>query len=93
LINFEEADAEIRGGQAFRVIEANERWFLSEAERGERDLAVLRLLGLFDRPATHKCLKALRQKPEISGFNDRLVQLTDSQWQLSLTRLSRASLW
>jgi hypothetical protein len=36
-------------GHAFKAMEAYEKWFVSEGEKGLRQLAILRLLGLFDR--------------------------------------------
>ena len=45
LVKLEEADAEEQGGHAFRVMEAYEREFEREGDKGQRALAVLRLLG------------------------------------------------
>lgn len=59
LVKLEEADAEEQGGHAFRVMDAYVLSFESEGEKGKRALALLRLLGLFDRPATADCLAAL----------------------------------
>ena len=39
---------------------AYEKWFQREGEQGARELAALRLLGYFDRPADTGCLAALR---------------------------------
>ncbi len=47
-------------GHAFKAMEAYEQWFEREGAQGQRQLAVLRLLGLFDRPASKACLDALR---------------------------------
>ena len=57
-VKLEEADEE-QGGHAFRVMDAYVRSFESEGKHGKRALALLRLLGLFDRPADAGCLKAL----------------------------------
>jgi hypothetical protein len=51
------------GGHAFRVMAAYERWLAHGWEEGARCLAVLRLLGFFDRPASAEALKALRTAP------------------------------
>ncbi|RTK97305.1 MAG: hypothetical protein EKK65_12835, partial [Lysobacterales bacterium] len=48
--------AEAAYGHAFKVIRAYECWLEGNGEYGTRQLAVLRLLGLFDRPATPDCL-------------------------------------
>ncbi|MEP7010151.1 MAG: hypothetical protein ABJC13_07495 [Acidobacteriota bacterium] len=89
LVGFEEADREIQGGHAFRTIEAYERWFLGETtDLAARQLAVLRLLGLFDRPADQACLLALRREPAISGLTDSLVGVSDGSWNVAVSRLA-----
>lgn len=85
LVSLPEADSEETDGHAFRVMEAYEEWFARD--RRHVELAVLRLLGLFDRPATPDCLGALREVPVIDGLTDSLVPLTDARWTLAVTRL------
>ena len=72
LVKLEEADAEEQGGHAFRVMAAYETSFEREGDSGRRALALLRLLGLFDRPVTADCFDALRQPPVIAGLTDPL---------------------
>ena len=91
-IDFSEVNESIQGGHAFRVMEAYERWFESEGEAGLRQLAILRLLGLFDRPADADCITALRREPAIAELTDVLVSLRETQWKQSLTRLEQATL-
>ena len=91
-VRFEEADAEIQGGHAFRVMAAYERWFAREGETGQRLLAVLRLMGLFDRPATADGLEALRRPPAIPGLTEPLVGLSETGWNVSVSRLARHGL-
>lgn len=71
---------------------AYEGWFIGEGEKGLRPLALLRLLGLFDRPADAGCLGALRKAPAIPGLTEPLVSLTDAQWNLCLSRLAQCGL-
>ena len=59
---------------------------------GRRALALLQLLGLFDRPATADCLQALWQAPAIAGLTEPLIGLTEAQRNLSLKRLEDARL-
>jgi hypothetical protein len=106
LVKFEEADAEIQGGHAFRVMEAYETWFVTGDERAQRQLAVLRLLGLFDRPADEGCLAALRKAPSIpkltnpffhrckglKGFFGKVQPISDSEWNLAISRLADCGL-
>ena len=73
---------ERKGGHALRVIRAYARW-LGEG----KELAVLRLLGLFDRPATKEALAALRARPEIPGLTEPLVDLSEEDWQWSVSSL------
>ena len=59
---------------------------------GTAELEVLRLLGLFDRPADAGCLGALRTRPAIAGLTYRVVRLKDAAWHNVLTRLERLRL-
>ncbi len=92
LVKLEEADPEVQGGHAFRVLATYENWLAEGGEDGERQLAVLRLLGLFDRPADSGCLSALRKKPKIKGLTEPLAGLTDAQWNITLSRLRECGL-
>ena len=62
-VKFEEADLERQGRSAFKVMIAYERWLQSAGPERQRELAVLRLTGLFDRPMSRDCLQALRAEP------------------------------
>ncbi|MGZ0220856.1 MAG: hypothetical protein ACKVIY_17795, partial [Acidimicrobiales bacterium] len=79
-------------GHAFRAIAAYEDWLADDSEESRRELAVLRLLGLFDRPATADCVQALRKSPTIDGLTDPLVGLPPEDWEFTLTTLSDARL-
>jgi hypothetical protein len=56
LMKLEEVDAEEHSGHAFHVMGSYVQSLKCEGEEGERALALLRLLGLFDRPADAGCL-------------------------------------
>ena len=88
LVDLDEADREERNGHAFRAIATYEKWLGEEKETGSRQVALLRLLGLFDRPADSGCLNALRAEPAIPGLTEPIVGLSDAQWNLAVTRLS-----
>ncbi|MBX7209997.1 MAG: hypothetical protein K1X78_16890 [Verrucomicrobiaceae bacterium] len=92
LVKLAEADAEEQGGHAFRVMEAYEREFEREGDKGRRALAILRLLGLFDRPATADCLEALWSGEVIAGLTDPLIGISEAQRNLALRRLEDARL-
>lgn len=73
------------------------RRLFSEKERehqteGKRALALLRLMGLFDRPATADCLAALWKAPAIPGLTKPLIGLSEAQRNVSLKRLEDAKL-
>jgi hypothetical protein len=53
---------------------------------------ILRLLGLFDRPADAAALKALRAAPPIPALTESLVDLTEDDWHITMTTLRDHSL-
>lgn len=64
----------------------------AQRTEGARALALLRLLGLFDRPATVDCLQALWRLPAIPSLTGPLMGLTDEQRNILLKRLEDAKL-
>jgi tetratricopeptide (TPR) repeat protein len=92
-----DADAEYRNdptrsyGHAFKAIEAYETWFAAGDVPARRQLAILRLLGLFDRPAPADCLQALCEG-RIPGLNDDLVGVSEKDWNTALGRLEEINL-
>jgi hypothetical protein len=91
-IKLAEADIEEQSGHAFRAMDAYADWFESDGERGARALAVLRLMGLFDRPVDAGCLAALWLDPPIEGLTEPLIGLGEAQRNIVLTRLANAKL-
>ncbi len=103
-IAFSEADKEEQGGHAWRVMDAYADWFerggaasnaasnAADRQRGQIALALLRLLGLFDRPADVGCLAALWQGPVIPGLTDALDGVSEAQRNICLTRLEQTKL-
>jgi len=88
-VDFKNVNEKEQGGHAFRVIAAYERWF--EESKCNAELAILRLLGLFDRPATPDCLAALCDPP-IPGLTDTIATLGYDEWNESVTRLAELNL-
>jgi tetratricopeptide (TPR) repeat protein len=78
---------EEQGGQARRIMRSYEKQFGDSPE-----LAVLQLIGFFDRPAKRELIDMLRQPPAVEGLNDRLVGQSERQWQRTLARLKRSKL-
>jgi tetratricopeptide (TPR) repeat protein len=62
-------DEERQGKHARRVMESYEKW-LAATETGLRQLNILRIMGLFDRPATKGAIDALLNSSSIKGLTD-----------------------
>jgi hypothetical protein len=88
-VKFHTADARAQNrGHAFRAMAAYERWLAAGEPDNQRQLALLRLLGLFDRPAPSRLLAVLRVEPAISGLTDFLVNLEDVEWNCLASELA-----
>lgn len=91
-IDLREADLATQRGRVWRVMETYSTWLAGAGSEGQLQLAVLRMLGLFDRPADPGCIAALRREPAIPGLTDGLVGLSPERWRLVLTGLQEARL-
>jgi Protein kinase domain/NACHT domain len=79
---------DIREGiHARKVMESYQTWFGEGPE-----LSLLRMLGLFDRPADEKAFRALLSPPAIRGLTEQLTELSPTEWQTTLAKLRRARL-
>jgi len=78
-----------RHDHAKRVMESYEREWLKDRPML---LAIMYLAGLFDRPASPDCLKALRRKPAITGLTEDLAGISDVEWQRAVTWLREVGL-
>jgi tetratricopeptide (TPR) repeat protein len=76
-----------QGMHARKVMESYQTWFGEGPE-----LSVLRMLGLFDRPADEKALGILLRSPAISGLTESLTELRPTEWRTILAKLRRARL-
>jgi hypothetical protein len=56
------------------------------------ELSVLRMLGLFDRPADERGFGALLKPPAIPNLTESLTDLSPTEWRTILARLRRARL-
>lgn len=91
-VEFDKANAKVQGGHAFRAMDAYVKWLEDDSEEARRELTVLQLLGLFDRPATMDCVAELRRAPIIAGLTEPLVALAEEDWELTLSSLRDARL-
>jgi serine/threonine protein kinase/tetratricopeptide (TPR) repeat protein len=76
-----------QGAHARKVMASYEAWF-----REGPELAVLHLLGLFDRPAEEKAIETLLKAPAIPGLTESLTGLSSTEWRTILARLRRSRL-
>ncbi len=74
------------GGHARRVMAAYESWL------GPKEQTILRMLGLFDRPAKSGEINALREEPVVQGLNHAVVGIRGDEWNSALTKLRRIGL-
>jgi NACHT domain len=63
-----------QGVHARKVMESYQSWFGESPE-----LSILRMLGLFDRPADEKTLRALLREPAIRGLTESLTDLSPTE--------------
>ena len=87
-----EADRQLDDGHFSALLAAYESSLAAAGEEGQRQLALLRLLALFDRPASEASLAALRQEPAIAGLTETLVGLDDEAWKAVAASLEEARL-
>jgi predicted ATPase len=76
-----------QGAHARKVMESYQSWFGEGPE-----LAILRMLGLFDRPVNEKALGALLKRPSIRGLTETLTDLSLTERRTILAKLRRARL-
>ena len=76
-----------QGAHARKVMESYQIWFGKGPE-----LSVLRILGLFDRPADEKTIRTLLKPPVIPGLTESLTGLSPTEWRTILAKLRRARL-
>jgi tetratricopeptide (TPR) repeat protein len=76
-----------QGVHARNVMESYQTWFGDGPE-----LSILRMLGLFDRPADERAVEALLKAPGIAGLTESLTDLSPTELRTVLARLRRARL-
>jgi serine/threonine protein kinase/predicted ATPase len=76
-----------QGSHARKVMESYQTWFGEGPE-----LSLLRILGLFDRPADEKAIGVLLKPPAIHGLTESLTDLGPTEWRTILAKLKRARL-
>ncbi len=94
-----EAPAEFKERPGYAVFKMIRRYEIMYEERASqekhalvrsaagRQLVLLRLMGLFDRPATWGAFGAVLGKPEIAGLTERLGEVSAGEWREAVTAL------
>ena len=77
------SEEEEKGGHARRVMQAYEIWLQDRPEL----LEILRLMGLFDRPAEAGAIKAVRKNPPVEGLTSHLAKLPRDKWKYAIKAL------
>ena len=70
------------GTHVTRLMKAYQHWFA-----GKPELQILRLLGLFDRPAERSAIAAVISGPPLPLLTDKLTGIGELEWQLILSTL------
>ena len=76
-----------QGVHARKVMESYQTWFGEGPE-----VSVLRLLGMFDRPADEQTLGILLKPPAIRDLTESVTDLSPTGWRTILAKLRRARL-
>ncbi|MCP4109247.1 MAG: TIR domain-containing protein [Desulfobacteraceae bacterium] len=74
-----------QGKHARWVMESYEKW-LETTPKGRQGLNILRIMGLFDRPAELGAIQAVRAEPKIEGLTDDL-DISHVQWKFAVQNL------
>jgi len=90
-VKLDEADRAEQNGHAFRCLDAYVAWLDGDAD-SRPALALLRLTGLFDRPADAACWQALLRPPVLPGLTDALIELDMAEHKRAFSRLDKAKL-
>jgi tetratricopeptide (TPR) repeat protein len=77
---------EQHGAHARRVMGAYEKWL------GKPEVAILHMIGLFDRPTEKDEVEALRAPPVVLGLTDALVGVQGYAWNKAVAKLRHAKL-
>ena len=86
-IGFRKADKLKQGRSTLRVMQHYEGWMQSAGKEQQLELAILRLMGLFDRPMEAGCFRALRQPPAIAGLTELFQEAETFEIEAAITTL------
>lgn len=86
-MGFTKADKLKQGRSTMRVMSHYESWLASGDKEQQLELAILRLMGLFEKPMSPGCFGALRATPTIAGLTELFVGLENFEVEAAVTTL------
>lgn len=86
-VKLETANPHFRNGFAFQAMSAYEHWMNEQGDTGARQLAIMRLSGLFDRPIDADHFNIFRKSPVITGLTESIIDIDENDWNRSLSEL------
>ena len=90
-VEWDKASKQYKNDHASRAMATYEKFLIQGDAAGAREIAILRLMGLFDRPADAGCLKALLGET-IANLNEALVAADEDDFSLALSNLESEKL-
>lgn len=91
-VTFAKASLKTDNDHAFRAMAAYAKWMEDGGDEAKRELAILHLMGFFDRPATADCLDALLDSTAIPDITEPILGLPEEDWNYCLDSLESAKL-
>ncbi|MCU0753804.1 MAG: hypothetical protein MUE46_01610 [Xanthomonadales bacterium] len=76
-IGFSQADKSKQGRSTMRVMAQYESWLAAGDQEQQLELAILRLMGLFEKPMSPGCFAALRAPPVIENLTELFSGVED----------------
>jgi hypothetical protein len=86
-MGFTQADKLKQGRSTMKVMGKYEAWLASGNREQQIELAILRLLGLFEKPMSPGCFEALRSSPTIAGLTELFAGLENFAVEAAVTTL------
>jgi len=86
-MGFTQADKLGQGRSTMRVMAKYEEWLAAGDKEQLLELAVLRLMGLFEKPMSNGCFAALREPPTIAGLTERFAGVENFELESAITTL------
>ncbi|HYH68852.1 MAG TPA: hypothetical protein VD866_29435 [Urbifossiella sp.] len=86
-MGFTKADRLKQGRSTMKVMRKYEAWLAGGEKEQQLELAVLRLMGLFEKPMSPGCFAALREPPVIAGLTEQFAGAEDFELEAAVTTL------